>query len=371
MANEVILENGISIKNGWGEILNGLIGDLFDQDDVSAEYNTDLMSKLGLTFTKPLNLEETFDIMVGSGELDEIDEGADFPEIDTEKGKGKGFELKIFAGKFKVSKQFMKWVEASQTLENADSSVKKEWARLARNIKGLDRSKVKAKNKLFAELFTKARFTSSSFWPGSLTPYGKALIATDHPYLKGTKSFSNYAGALTLLAWSEAEITTSRTNIKTVLGQLKNQVRLQNGDYIDIPSEYELQVPRELETIAREVLNNGSKWSGANSNSNEENVFTFEGSKLRIVILDTIGSLDKSGNLIGTTTQWQIMNKEGAIRAAAARFIELYPAEIDVYTNDSNKNQFISIDLSCTVDHYGLEQFVVGANIEDESGSTS
>ena len=56
------------------------------------------MAKLGLTPTQPLNLEENFDIMVGSGELDEIDEGADFPEIDTEKGKGKGFKLKIFAG---------------------------------------------------------------------------------------------------------------------------------------------------------------------------------------------------------------------------------------------------------------------------------
>jgi len=371
MANEVILENGISIKNGWGEILNGLIWDLFDQDDISAEYNTDLMTKLGLTFTKPLNLEETFDIMVGSGELDEIDEGADFPEIDTEKGKGKGFKLKIFAGEYKVSKFFMKWVDSSETLENADSSVKKEWSRLARNIKGLDRSKIKAKNKLTAQLFTKWRLTSEANWPWSLTPYGQALFSTAHPYMRGTKTFSNYAGALTLLASTDAEIVTSRTNIKTVLGQLKNDVRLQNGDYIDIPSEYELQVPRELETIAREVLNNGSKWSGWGTNSNEENVFTFEGSKLRIVILDTIGSLDKSGNLIGTTTQWQIMNKEGAIRAAAARFIELYAAEIEVYKNDSNKNHFISIDLSCTVDHFGLEQFVVGANIPDSTGSTS
>ena len=57
----------------------------------------------------------------------------------------------------------MKWVEASQTLENADSSVKSEWARIARNIKGLERSKVKTKNKLFAELLTRGRLTSSAF----------------------------------------------------------------------------------------------------------------------------------------------------------------------------------------------------------------
>ena len=71
---EVILKNGISIKAGGNDILNGLIGDLFDQDDVSAQYSTDLMEKMGLSYTRPLNLEETFDIMVGSGELDEINE---------------------------------------------------------------------------------------------------------------------------------------------------------------------------------------------------------------------------------------------------------------------------------------------------------
>jgi len=45
------------------------------------------MNKLGLTYTKPLNIEETFDIMVGAGELDEIDEGENLPEIDLTKGK--------------------------------------------------------------------------------------------------------------------------------------------------------------------------------------------------------------------------------------------------------------------------------------------
>ena len=59
----------------------------------------------------------------------------------------------------------MKWVEASETLENADSSVQKEWARLARNIIGLERSKIKTKNKLFAELLTKSRYTSSANGP--------------------------------------------------------------------------------------------------------------------------------------------------------------------------------------------------------------
>lgn len=371
MANEVILKNGISIKNGWWEILNWLISDLFDQDDVSAEYNTGLMEKLGLTYTKPLNLEETFDIMVGSWELDEIDEWANLPEIDTTKWKGKWFELKIFWGKYKVSKFFMEWVKSSQTLQWADSSVKSEWARLARNIKGLDRSKVKTKNKLFAELLTQSRLTSSAFWPWSLTPYGQALISWSHPYLEWTKTFDNYGWALTLVSTSTSTIATSRANIKTMLNIVKNNCRLQNGDYVEVASVYDLMVPRELETTSREVLNDGSKFSWQNSNSEELNVFSFEWSNIRLVVLDTVGSLDKKGELIGTTTQWYMYNKEWAKQAQAARFIELYAATIEAYRNDDNKNEYISIDLSCTVDHYWLESFIAWANIPDSTGSTA
>ena len=352
MANEVILKNGISIAAGGNDILNGLIGDLFDQDEVSAQYNTDLMEKLGLTPTTPLNLEETFDIMVGSGELDEIEEWENLPEIDLTKGKGKGFELKQFGGKYKVSKLFMKWAEKSQTLANADSSVKSEWARIARNIKGLDRSKVKTKNKLFAELITKGKYTDAAYWPGSTTPYGQALFSSAHPYLEGTKTFSNVA-----------ELALDSANLLTVINQLKVTVRLQNGDYVDMPSEYELQVPRALETTARQVLNNGSKFSGADNNSAELNVFAFEGSRIKLVVVDTWGSLDKRGTMIGAVDMWTVFNKTGARQAQAARFIELYAAEIEVYKNDDNKNNYISIDLSCTVDHYWLESFIVGSKI--------
>lgn len=351
--SEVILKNGISIKAGGNEILNGLITDLFDQDEVSAQYNKELMNKIGLTYTKPINIEETFDIMVGSGELDEIEEGENLPLIDLAKGKGKGFELKIFGGKYQVSKQFMKWVESSTSLEGADSSVKSEWARIANNIRGLERSKVKTKNKLFAELLVNGRKSDQAFGPGSLTPYGQALFSTAHPYMEGTKTFSNYLGELSL----------DSTNLKTAIDTIKNDLRLQNGDYIEMPAEYELLVPRALETTARETLNNGSKFAADGSNSNKENVFMFEGSRVKLVVLDTIGGYDKRGNMIGTETMWALYNKEGAMKAQAARYIELYPAEIEVYKNDDNKNHYISIDMSCTVDHYGLEQFIVGSKI--------
>ena len=360
---EVILKNGISFKGGGSTILNGLISDLFDQDLISAQYKTDLMSKLGLVYTKPLNQDQTFDIMVGTGELDEIKEGENLPIKDISKGKGKGFELKIYGEAYKVTKQFVKWVQTAKTLQGADSSVMSEWARIAHNIKNLDRAKIKTMNKLFAELLIKGKLTSNLYGPGSLTPYGQPLFSTAHPFLAGTKTFSNYYGAYALSATDATAITTSRGYIKGAIDMLKNGCRLQNGDYIETPSSYDLLVPRTLETTAREVLNDGSKFAPDGNNANKLSVFEFQGSRINLVILDTIGGYDKNGNMIGTGNEWFLFNREGAALAQAARYIELYPAEINTYENNDNKNTYISIDMSCTVDHYGLESFIVGANI--------
>ena len=47
--------------------------------------------------------------------------------------------------------------------------------------------------------------------------------------------------------------------------------------------------------------------------------------------------------------------------ASAMRFITLYDAEVNVYTNDSNNNTYVSMDMGYAVDHYGLESFVIGS----------
>lgn len=154
MSNGVVLFNGTSMGAGGSDLLNGLIGDLLDQDEVSANYDKEVMQKLGLTYTVPLSPDETFDSMVGAAELDEVEESEDLPIVDLSKAPGKGFKIKLFGGQYKVSKLFVEWVKKAKTLEEADSSVKKEWARIARRIKQLDKSKVKTKSMLFAKLFT-------------------------------------------------------------------------------------------------------------------------------------------------------------------------------------------------------------------------
>ena len=352
MSAEVKFTNGVSIADGGNVVLNGLLGDLFDQDNISAEKNDDLMAKLGMTYTKPLNLEETFDIMIGWTELDEIAEGADLPEIDVAKGKWKGFAIKQFGWAYKVTKLFMEWAKKSETLENADSSVQKEWARLARNIKGLDRSKIRTKNKLFAEIFTKGKYSDQANGAWSVTAYGQPLFSVAHPYREWTATFSNVS-----------ELALDATNLLAVIKQLNVDVRLQNGDYIEEPTEYTLLVPRALRTVARQVLNNGSKFSWQDANSAELNVFTFEGSRVKLEVVDKWGTLDKDGDIIWALDMWVVLNKEGALEAQALRFLELYPASIESYKNDYNKNEYISIDLGCAVDHYGLEQFCIWSKI--------
>lgn len=170
--------------------------------------------------------------------------------------------------------------------------------------------------------------------------------------MNGTKTFSNIVANNPALA---------NASLKEAIRIHKEDIRLQNGDYVMVPDEYELLVPRELETTAREVLNNGSKFAADGNNSSKENVFMFEGSRVKIVVVPQFNFMTKSGSSIGSKTAWFLYNKEVALESHAARYIELYDANIELYKNNSNKDDIISIDLGCTVEHYGLQYCVVGS----------
>jgi hypothetical protein len=45
-------------------------------------------------------------------------------------------------------------------------------------------------------------------------------------------------------------------------------------------------------------LNNGSKFAAAGTTSATENVFMFEGSRVKLEVMEKLGSYDKDGNMI-------------------------------------------------------------------------
>lgn len=348
--NPVVFVNGVSMSAGGYDVLSALIGSTFAEEKLSAQKDETLMEQLGITPTTPLSPDEKFNSMAGGTELEEVEESEDLPYLDIGTGPAKGFKIKMFGGVYKVSKLFMEWVSSAKTLEQADPSVKREWMNIARNITRLNYSKTKTKQMLFAKIFTLGWSIIAEFGPGSATPSGKALFAKNHTYLGGTKSFSNIVPNNPAL---------TDVSLRTALGILGNDIRLENGDYIEKPDVYKLVVSREGELNAREILNNGYQFQW--DQENKINIYTFDGFRIELEVVAALNYLDKNGNSIGSKEAWYLYNKDGARIANAIRYIELWPAKIEIYKNNSNKDNLVSIDMGCTVDHYGLEKFVVGS----------
>lgn len=154
------------------------------------------------------------------------------------------------------------------------------------------------------------------------------------------------------------------TSLQAALNVQKN-LKLQNGDRVDTPSTYKLLVSRANAVTARALLNTAGNqvgiYAGTGSNAALLNTFSFQGNKVEIVEVPYLGAAKKDGTLVGTDAMWFLLNAEGANMAGAMRVIKLYDAEIGAYTNDSNKNSYITVDMAFAVDHFGLESFIVGS----------
>jgi len=84
---------------------------------------------------------------------------------------------------------------------------------------------------------------------------------------------------------------------KTLKQAIKKHIdiRLENGDRVNQPrtAGYTLFVSADLEMEAREILNNGSKFAAAGATSATENVFMFEGSRVKLEVMEKLGSYDR------------------------------------------------------------------------------
>ena len=102
-------------------------------------------------------------------------------------------------------------------------------------------------------------------------------------------------------------------------------------------------------------------YSGTGTNANDANTFGFDGNKVRILENQFIGYTKRDGTTVGDDNYWFLCNSEAASMASAMRFVTLYDAEVDIYRNDSNKKEYVSLDMGYAVDHYGLESYIVGS----------
>ncbi len=337
--------------NGWGsDLMDPMITKVVDQINLERKW-AKVKEALGFTDTRPLSSKETYSSVNGVNELPSILENGTKEEIEVSVGPEKGYRINEFGGKITSSFLFGEWLKKSQTLKGASDDLKAEFVNQAKKAKKLMLAADKGMEYECTKVYTLGFSISNAYGPGSATPKGQPLFSNSHTVFATGGVFSNLqTGAL------------SATTLKEAI-QKHIDIRLENGDRVDQPRTegYTLFVSPDGEMAAREILNNGSKFGATGNNSSLENVFMFEGSRVKLEVMERLGSYDRNGALIGTTTMWFLVNKPALKMSEALKCIRLYSPIVKQYMNDETDQSIVDIRNGFAVDHYGAEYFIVGS----------
>ena len=343
--SNVNFQTGVNFQEGK-QILSPLITEIADM--VEAEVGLgDEAAKFGFTVGKVSTPDGVITSMVWPEYLPEINEDGETPLLVLTQGYDKGYQMKTYGGRIKVTKLFLEWLKTASTLQGADSSVKSELNKFKDGIIRLMRSSKRTINRELTNVLAKGFSVTAAYWPGSAGGDGVSLFNAAHPVKSEPGvTYSNLRAAALSAAELEAAIQAYKTTVKAP-----------SGFRIDTPDTFTLLVPRALETTARKILNSSGDqaglWAGTGSNANLLNVFSFQGSKVELVVLDMLGETDKAGGKIGganADNMWFLLNKSYALEYGAFRIFTLWSDEIETWYDNNTKSTFT--DLTC---HWGVD----------------
>lgn len=317
----------------------------------------DEASKIWVVKENPLTPNGKITSMAWPEPLQEINEDEEAPLLTLTQWFEKGYEMKSYARKHKITKVFKKWIEQGAQIQGADSSVKQELNRLKDAIAYLVEGAKLTLNEQFTRVLAEWFAVTAPFGPGSASPDGVSLFNATHLTKKTWITYDNtIAGAIT------SDVAVSRASILAAIQKYKTGIRTLNGYRVKTPNVFTLLVPRALETYARMALNTAGSQSGIYSwvgtNAAQLNVFSFEGSMVEIQVLDMLWEYDLNGVKIGWTnadTMWFLMNKELATKVKAFRIFTLWWNEMKMFTNDETDAMFVKLDTHFWVEHFNPE----------------
>lgn len=334
-------------------LLSPLIQEIVDQTIMQVGLDDEL-AKYGFVRETPLTPEGKITSMVGPEMLQQIDEDEEAPTITILEGFQKGYTLKTFAGQHKITKVFKKWIENGAQINGADSSVKAELMKLKDAVVRLTQGRILTMNALVAKTLANGFSVTTAYGPGSASPDGVALFSGSHVIKKTGGTYSNTMTA-----------ALAASSLQDAIDKHKLDLRSGNGYRIKTPDVFTLLVPRALETTARVILNsNGDQagvYAGTANNANLLNVFSFQGNKVRLVVVDMIGQPDSDGSTIGganADTMWFLLNAELAMQVKAFRLFTLWDNEVTMYENEATSSTFVKLDSHFMAEHFNPEVIV-------------
>lgn len=340
----------IGNENEGAKLLRSEILEIMDEN-VYASGTDPVADSLGFVVENVEIRDGKFTSMLGAQGLEEIGEMDEFPLANKEQGYEKGYKLARYARRVGASKPLTKWIMASQSSAKFDATVKTEIARLGSDVRELTEGVKITKNEIVTEVLTKGFSVTAAYGPGSAHGDGQALFSAAHVIKSTGATQSNLqAGVL------------SQVTLLATLEKLRN-MKNGRGRYMKRAMTYTLVVSLRQEELARKILNNGSNFAAAvdgvaTSNDVTLSVFQFEGFRVELMVLETLGQPKTDGTIVGTDTMWFVINKEAARSRRSFKYINLYNEEMDMWYDSNTKISYVDVDLSFTADAFDYEVIV-------------
>lgn len=268
-------------------------------------------------------------------------------------GYTKTYSMDTYAIKHKVTKIFLEWLKKGAHMTNVDSSVASELQGFKEAIERMVMGSQLTVNELITRTFTDGFSVTQAYGAGAASPDGVSLFSASHVVKKTGVTYTNVISAGSFL---------SATTLQTAIQNYKTTIYTPNGYRIQTPEIFDLLVPRALETTARQILNSTGEvagmYQGTGTNANLLNLFGFQGSKIRLTVLDMVGEVGMDGSVIGGANadkMWFLMNKEYALKYKAFRIFRLWDNEISMFKNDETDSMFTKISTHLGVEHFNPE----------------
>lgn len=347
--SNVNFATGANFQEGMA-ILNPVIQEVINQSTAQVGL-TDQMTDLGFVMGDALTPEGEITGMVGPEELEEMDEDGVAALVTIMQGWTKKYQLKEYGLKHKCTKIFAKWIEQGAQMQGADSSVKMELYKFKEATERLVHGAILTRNRVMTEVFGLGFVSTNAYGPGSATGDGVPLFSASHVVKKTGATFSNLLGS-----------ALTATSLQAAIQTYKTAIYCPNGYRVETPDIFTLYVPRALETAARVILNSTSDqagvYAGTANNANLLNVFSFNGSKVRLVVIKMLGELKRDGTKIGganADNMWFLANTEYNLKYKAFRVFQLWDKEMNMWKDDETDSIFTKITSYFTADAYNFE----------------
>lgn len=340
----------IGNENEGAKLIRSEILEIMDEN-VYASGTDPVADALGFVVENVEIRDGKYTSMLGAEGLEEIGETDEFPLANKEQGYEKGYKLKRFARRVAATKPLTKYIMASQSSAKFDATVKTEIARLGSDVRELTEGVKITKNEIVTEVLAKGFSITAAYGPGSPHGDGQALFSAAHIIKATGDTQSNLqTGALT------------QTTLEQALEKLRN-MKNGRGRYMKRANTYTLVVSARQEALARKILNDGSKFAAqvagvATTNDVTSSIFQWDGFRVELVVLETLGQPKSDGTIVGTDTMWFVINKEAARARRSFKYINLYNEELDMWYDHNTKVSYVDVDLSFTADAFDYEVIV-------------